>query len=67
MSDAVDGALPWWRRIVLRIHLFLCPPCRRSDARLHEAVDALASLRDVPPAFDDADEPGPGSPPSPSR
>jgi hypothetical protein len=61
MSDAVDGELPWWRRWVLRVHLLLCAPCRRSDERLREAVDTLASLRDVPPAMDDSESPDPAA------
>jgi hypothetical protein len=53
MSDALDGALPWWKRMLMRFHLGLCPVCKRTDKSLREAVDATHALRDVPPSPED--------------
>lgn len=39
LTDFLDGNIPWPRRLGLRLHLGLCPPCRR----------LLASLADMPP------------------
>ncbi len=29
ISRELDGPLPWRRRLLLRMHLFWCGPCRR--------------------------------------
>jgi hypothetical protein len=29
ISRELDGPLPWGRRLLLRMHLFWCGPCRR--------------------------------------
>ena len=39
LTDFLDGRIPWPHRLGLRLHLGLCPPCRR----------LLASLADMPP------------------
>ena len=49
LSDALDGALPWWKRLLMRVHLGICPGCKRTSDSLRDTVDAVASLRDVPP------------------
>lgn len=49
LSDALDGALPWWKRILMRLHLGICPGCARSAKSLKDTVDTLGGLRDVPP------------------
>ena len=49
LSDALDGALPWWKRVLMRMHLGVCPMCRRTSHSLERAVDTVASLRDLPP------------------
>jgi anti-sigma factor RsiW len=56
LSDALDGALPWWRRVLMRVHLRVCPGCARTERSLRASQEALRGLRDLPPRFDD--EPG---------
>ena len=48
LSDALDGALPLWRRLQIRLHLALCPPCARMRRSLERTVDLLHALRDDP-------------------
>ena len=41
ISRELDGPLPFWRRLLLRVHLFLCGPCRdfvRQALLLREAM-----------------------------
>jgi hypothetical protein len=41
ISRELDGPLPFWRRLLLRVHLFWCGPCRdflRQAALLREAM-----------------------------
>lgn len=55
LSDFLDGHIPWRRRLGLRLHLGLCPSCRR----------LLASLAGLPPmlrrAFEEDAVPAPDS------
>jgi len=41
LHDAVDGELSWLDRLRLRLHLFLCPPCRHEGASLRRAIALL--------------------------
>lgn len=45
LSDGLDGALPAVRWVGLRMHLALCPSCRRVFATLRQTVDLLGSLQ----------------------
>jgi hypothetical protein len=43
VSDKLDRALPWYRRLPLRVHLVVCRPCRRfhcAASWLHEVLPA---------------------------
>ena len=57
LSASIDGTLPWWKRILLRVHLRICPGCARTDQSLRKCHGVVASLRDVPPIIDDDAEP----------
>jgi hypothetical protein len=47
-SDRLDGApLPFWRGLLVRCHLMICPPCRRYNRSLEATRDALHTLRDL--------------------
>ena len=49
-SDRLDGErLPFWRGLMVRFHLMICPPCRRVNASLSATRDALRELRDRDP------------------
>lgn len=53
-SDRLDGVkLPFWRGLLVRFHLRVCPQCIRYNRSLEATRDALRGLRDLPP-----DEPG---------
>ena len=49
LSDALDGALPWWKRLAQRLHLPWCRTCRHVDESLKQTLATLKQLRDVPP------------------
>jgi len=47
-SDQLDGQpLPRWRGLVVRLHLAICPRCRRVARSLEATRDALSALRDA--------------------
>ncbi len=47
-SEHLDGEpLPFAARLLVRLHLLVCPPCRRTHRSLAATRDALASLRDA--------------------
>jgi RNA polymerase sigma-70 factor (ECF subfamily) len=53
-SDHLDGErLPFFRRLMVRFHLAVCPPCRRVHRSLVATRDALGALRDEEPHLDD--------------
>jgi len=52
LSDALDGALPWWKRVLMRLHLGICPGCARSAKSLKDTVETLGALRDSLPPRD---------------
>ncbi len=37
-------AAPRWRRLALRLHLLMCPPCRRYAAQIRAIGTAVRSL-----------------------
>jgi anti-sigma factor RsiW len=49
MSDLADGELRGWRRAMVRLHLFVCPPCRRVHRSFLRTLDLLHGLGDAPP------------------
>jgi predicted anti-sigma-YlaC factor YlaD len=62
LSDQLDGeALPLATRLLVRLHLTICPPCRRVHRSLVATQAALRALRDADVADDDVT---PGSPSS---
>ena len=47
LSDHLDGeTMPFWRRLFMRLHLTICPPCRRVRRSLLATRDSLLALRD---------------------
>lgn len=40
-SDYIDDNLSWWRRLLFRLHLFLCANCRRFVSHVHITRDFL--------------------------
>jgi predicted anti-sigma-YlaC factor YlaD len=49
-SDRLDGQkLPFWRGLLVRFHLTICPPCRRVNRSLVTTREALKELRDRDP------------------
>lgn len=53
LSDHLDGEpIPFLARAVLRLHLVVCPPCKRAHESLLATRDALRALRDVEPEID---------------
>ncbi len=36
--------VPWWRGLALRLHLLMCPHCRRYDAQIRAIGTANRSL-----------------------
>jgi predicted anti-sigma-YlaC factor YlaD len=51
-SDRLDGQpLPFWRGLLVRLHLRVCPACIRYDRSLAATRDALRALggTDPPP------------------
>jgi predicted anti-sigma-YlaC factor YlaD len=64
LSDWLDGEpLPLSVRLTVRLHLSICPPCRRVHRSLVATQDALRALRDADPSELDAT----GSAPPPAR
>ena len=54
LTALIDGALPAARAAEVRAHLDSCPACREEEARLHQALSALAALPpppELPPFF----------------
>ncbi len=48
-SDALDGEkIPFFRRLMVKLHLSVCPQCIRYNQSLKETQSALQSLRDPP-------------------
>lgn len=43
-SEYLDGDLPRWQRLRVRLHLFICRDCRRYVRQLRAVVDALRRL-----------------------
>jgi len=63
LSDHLDGEpLPLLGRVLVRVHLAICPPCQRFDRSLRATREALHALRDADVAPDEAGAGGPGSP-----
>jgi predicted anti-sigma-YlaC factor YlaD len=47
-SDHLDGErLPFARGLLVRLHLWICPPCRRVRRSLDATREALQALRDA--------------------
>jgi predicted anti-sigma-YlaC factor YlaD len=52
-SDLMDGqAVPLPSRVVARLHLMICAPCRRVQRSLAGTTAALGALRDVDPELE---------------
>lgn len=49
-SDQLDDQpIPWPRRMLVRLHLRVCPQCIRYNRSLEATRDALSALRDPDP------------------
>jgi predicted anti-sigma-YlaC factor YlaD len=48
MSDLADGELRGWRRFWVRLHLFVCPPCRKVHRSFAHTLDLLHHLGEEP-------------------
>ena len=49
-SDRLDGVkIPFFRRLMVRCHLAICPPCIRYNRSLEATRVALKALRDQDP------------------
>jgi predicted anti-sigma-YlaC factor YlaD len=49
MSDLADRELHGWRRAMVRLHLFVCPLCRRVHRDFQRTLDLPHGLQDDPP------------------
>ena len=50
-SDHLDGErLPFWRGLLVRFHLAVCPACKLTQRSLAATRDALRELRDRDPS-----------------
>ncbi|HEY2746481.1 MAG TPA: hypothetical protein VGL86_17740 [Polyangia bacterium] len=50
-SDRLDGQrLPFWRGLMVRFHLAICPTCKLVNRSLVETREALRALRDRDPS-----------------
>jgi predicted anti-sigma-YlaC factor YlaD len=50
LSDSLDAQpLPLVVGLLVRLHLTICPPCRRVHRSLAATRDALRTLRDIDP------------------
>jgi predicted anti-sigma-YlaC factor YlaD len=62
-SDHLDGErLPLLGRLLVRLHLAVCPPCQRFHRSLAATRDALRALRDADVAIDHDRDPTNRSP-----
>lgn len=43
-SDYLDKSLPFWQRVNIRIHLFMCGHCRRFIKQLKSTVDVSRNI-----------------------
>jgi hypothetical protein len=56
-SDHLDGEkLPFWESFKVRLHLLVCPPCRRVRRSLDATRGALSALRDADIASEEAEK-----------
>ncbi len=47
-SDHLDGQpIPFWRKLMVRWHMAMCPLCIRYNRSLVATRDALSALRDA--------------------
>jgi predicted anti-sigma-YlaC factor YlaD len=54
LSDWLDGQpVPVFAGLMLRLHLRICPPCRRVRRSLEATRDAVRTLRDIDPEIGD--------------
>jgi len=44
LADYLDGALPWYQRLLFKVHLLLCRQCRRYLASYVTTVRVTKSL-----------------------
>lgn len=55
IGDYLDGRMPWWKRLQVRLHFRRCPPCEkwfRSVAATLKAVDSVKAAErhiEIPP------------------
>ena len=45
LCDAIDGELPWTRRMAVKLHLWVCPPCRKEHEELARTVGLLKKCK----------------------
>jgi predicted anti-sigma-YlaC factor YlaD len=53
LSESLDGTLPLKKRVLLRLHLWLCRRCRAVDHSLRYTQAVLRKLANTPPLADD--------------
>ena len=49
MSAVRDGQLDRWTTFWVKLHLFVCPPCRRTVKSFDRTLDALRSMAEASP------------------
>lgn len=47
-SDYIDQQYSWRRRMVFRLHLFICGNCRRYISQLRSSIESLKLLKRRP-------------------
>ena len=48
LSDDLDGEVSFWKRLGIRLHLLMCPPCQKGRAALRRTVNLLGGLPEQP-------------------
>ena len=49
LTDAMEGAMPFWRRVFHRLHMAVCVSCRCTESQLRTTMRAVGNLPSEPP------------------